>query len=156
MATSTNQVAKEKEEETGPSVGQRSSSSSGDNLYLERYVAPFWPALLLAFPILPVFLFYHVRVTKDMISFGYLVSKRVDRSSMKTVEPIEHIRGLKDYGGWGIRFRRGAIAYICKNGPGIKLTVIQGGNDQVYVFNCAEPKTVCDLLLKNDVSSSNM
>ncbi len=74
-------------------------------LYLEQYHPNFLWVLALAFPVLPLFWNYHVRVTKEIVSFGYstnIVAKTVDRSSITSVEPFE-INPLSGWGGWGIR-----------------------------------------------------
>ena len=130
-----------------------SQDDDDGDLYFEEYNPPFLPALILAFPIMPLFWKYHVRVTKEKnISFGYsyaIVAKTVEQSLITAVEPIDDIRGLRDWGGWGIRmklFGSHQIGYISKNGPGVKLTLIQDGKNCIYVFNCADPKKVCDLL----------
>ena len=41
-------------------------STSNTNLYHEEYAPPFWPALILVFPILPIFWKYRV-AAKDNI-----------------------------------------------------------------------------------------
>jgi hypothetical protein len=123
-----------------------------DALYLEQYHPNFLWALALAFPVLPLFWNYHVRVTKEIVSFGYstnIVAKTVDRSSITSVEPFE-INPLSGWGGWGIRLRRAEgswqTGYVSQGGSGVKLNTNEKGKDSVYVFSCNDPKTVCDLL----------
>ena len=136
--------------DTFSSVDELVIEEEHGDLYFEKYITPWIPALALVLPIIPLFLHYHVRVTHDSVSFGYqfsIVSKTVDRASITSVEAIDHIHGLNDWGGWGIRGSpHGTIAYICKNGPGLKLTTVSLGKEHSYVFNCAEPQKVCDLL----------
>lgn len=49
---------------------------------------------------------YHVNLDSDRISFGYsakCAQRQVDRSNILTAEPIDHINGLCEWGGYGIR-----------------------------------------------------
>lgn len=113
----------------------------------------------------PFFFFpYSVTVTKTHISFGYyfwLFTKTVDLSSSSTVikikaEPIEHVNGLREWGGWGIRLRRHdghwETGYIAKNGKAVHIIVVteqQGDaepSSSYYAFNCSNPQKVCDLI----------
>jgi hypothetical protein len=126
-----------------------------DALYSEEYKPPFLPVLAIVFPLLPLFWTYHVRVTENIVSFGYhypIVTKEIDRVGIVSAEPFE-IHALTNWGGWGIRVRRSEGAwqtgYVSQGGPGVKLTVNENGKDSVYVFSCNEPKTVCDILQKS-------
>jgi hypothetical protein len=47
-----------------------------------------------------------VQVTESSLRFGYsfgITSKTVPRSSIRSAQVIPHVRGLRDWGGWGIR-----------------------------------------------------
>ena len=121
--------------------------------YFEEYVPPFFPVLILAFPVMPFFYKYHVRIDDEnnVLSFGYNTwltsSKKYDISKdIESVEVIDYINGLKEFGGWGIKMKlfTCATGYIAKNGPGIKLTTSNKRN--VYYFNCDNPQQVCDII----------
>ena len=159
--------SREKEVDTNPTITNtrngnslNSTMTSSDNqdsvsarsdLYFETYNPPFLPLLILAFPIMPLFRLYHVRLTKQELSFGYnfgIVSRTVDRSIIQSAEPLEHINGLLQWGGWGIRKNLSwQTGYISKNGSGVKLTLNERGKEFVYVFNCEDPEKLCDLLV---------
>jgi hypothetical protein len=153
----------------GPSeISNIDDDDDDDNaLYLETYRPPFLPLLVLAFPVMPLFWSYTVRVTKDRLRFGYsyrIVAKTVDRSSVGEAIPIDHVNGLTQWGGWGIRLRPASgqsssddeqeekknkswweSGYIAKNGGAVKVTL----NDEkasIYYFSCDNPQTVCDIL----------
>jgi hypothetical protein len=112
----------------------------------------------------PLFFFpYTVTVTQTQISFGYyfwLFTKTIDRSVTTVVkaESIDHVKGFREWGGWGIRLRRHdghwESGYIAKNGAAVKLTLSQENNSSnnqdnnksYYVFTCSNPQKVCDIL----------
>ena len=105
-----------------------------------------------------------MRVTSDELQFGYssfLSRKATPRAAIVKAEPIERVNGLTEYGGWGIRLRlnfSGETGYIAKNGPAVRVILRkgrQGSRTCTYVFNCDQPKTVCDLLNQNDHSSKD-
>jgi hypothetical protein len=113
-------------------------------LYTETYYPPFF------FP-------YSVTVTNDKISFGYyfwLFTKTVDRSAVSIkAQPLENVKGLREWGGWGIRLRRHdghwESGYIAKNGKAVKITLLQNDDaktESYYVFTCSDPQKVCDIL----------
>jgi hypothetical protein len=124
-----------------------------DPLYTETYYPPFF------FP-------YTVTVTKHQISFGYyfwVFTKTIHRSvtSIVNAQCIDDVKGFREWGGWGIRFRRydghWETGYIAKNGPAVKLTLLhdhnsnnnQDANESYYVFTCSNPQKVCDILIGN-------
>jgi hypothetical protein len=123
-----------------------------DALYFEEYHPPFLPLLIVVFPIMPIFWNYAVRVTKSTLAFGFntsLASNKFDRSRIKSAMPIDHINGLTEWGGWGIRLNlRWETGYIVKNGPGVKLRIDagEGKADSIYYFSCDDPKKVCEIL----------
>ena len=141
---------------------EEATVTKDDVLYYEEYKPPFMPLLVLVFPLLPLFWKYHVRVTADELQFGYsssLSRKTVARTDVVRAEPIQRVNGLTQYGGWGIKLRlnfSGELGYIAKNGPAVRviLRTACGTKTKTYVFNCAEPQKVCDLLNKNDASYS--
>ncbi len=128
--------------------------STDVSLYHEEYFPPFLPALLILPFLLPFFWRYRVTVSRDQVVFGYSSSwtrKSLDRSTIISAEPIQHINGLLHWGGWGIRMQLGtwATGYIARNGPGVRVKT----KDKSYVFNCKDPQHVCAILfpaLKND------
>jgi hypothetical protein len=113
---------------------------------------------------------YHVTVTNNELSFGYstaLTSKTIalqTNTSTKiiSVNVIDNINGLLNWGGYGIRFNNFSLnpcGYICRNGPGLEVvvgnttvqkeaTTKQPSQDQTYVFNCLDPKLVRRMLEK--------
>lgn len=117
------------------------------NLYFEEFISPFAPALIIIPPILPIFWKYHVRVDDTVLDIGYSYIFHVTldrRTDIERAQPIEHINGLTQWGGWGYRFNlKGHKGYIVKNGPGVQVTLKDGN---VIVFNCAEPDKVCQIL----------
>jgi hypothetical protein len=113
---------------------------------------------------------YHVTVTNNELSFGYstaLTSKTIalqTNTSTKiiSVNVIDSINGLFDWGGYGIRFNNFSFnpcGCICRNGPGLEVVVgnttvqkettsKQSSQEQTYVFNCLDPKLVRSILEK--------
>lgn len=104
----------------------------------------------------PWFFFpYSVTVTKSHISFGYyfwLFTKTVDRSKIAEALPLYDVKGLREWGGWGIRFHHHEghweTGYIAKNGGGVKIKIHDPATnkDSFYVFTCNEPKKVSEIL----------
>jgi hypothetical protein len=135
-------------------------------LYSEAYPPPFWPALILVFPLAPLFWMYHVKLVttndekndndndgkaaKLLLSFGYnvgIVTQTIETSHIDTVEKIGHISGLWQWGGWGIRKNlQWETGYICKNGPGVKVILKKEYGGSVFVFNCDDPDQLCQFL----------
>ena len=140
------------------------SGSSTDTLYEEEYRPPFLPALIVAFPIMPLFWSYHVRVTTKgvgsdasglaQLSFGYntgMTSQTISIDNIVSAEPIHRINGFLEWGGWGLRKNlQWHTGYIAKNGPGVKVRTKIGyeptAKETTYVFNCSSPEEVCDLI----------
>ena len=128
-------------------------------IFHEEYPPPFRPLLLLVFPILPIFWTYRVDIADKHLTFGYSYAYKVieKNSSIITATPIEHVNGLKSWGGWGIRINlSGEIGYIAKNGRAVRIEVKnkKDNNDnadddektKVYVFSCDEALRVCRIL----------
>ena len=141
--------------------GVQVANQGSDPLYMEEYRPQWAPVLAIVLPLLPFFWNYRVRVTKQIVTFGYnyaIVAKTVDRAGIQAAEPVE-INPLFQWGGWGLRLRRAEgkwqTGYISKGGSGVKLTVNEEGKDSVYVFSCEDPKLVCDILSpeKNEILS---
>ena len=89
-------------------------------------------------------------MSREQVVFGYSSSwtrQSLDRSTIVSAEPIHHINGLLQWGGWGIRKQLGTweTGYISRNGPGVCVTT----SDKSYVFNCKDPQLVCDILFPN-------
>ena len=102
----------------------------------------------------PWFFFpYSVTVTKEKVSFGYyfwLFTKTVDRQQIEEALPLYDVKGLREFGGWGIKLRpkdgHWETGYIARNGGAVKLRLQDNGKDSYYVFTCSEPKKVADIL----------
>jgi len=64
------------------------------------------------------------------------------------------LNGLKQFGGWGIRYNfSGDTGYIAKNGPAVRIEVKNSKNsnkNKVYVFNCENNERVCSILRGRD------
>jgi hypothetical protein len=120
-------------------------------LYEEEYHPPLLPVLVLAFPILPFFWRYHVRVTPKYLSFGFnygITTQKILKDDIVEVSPIDYVNGLIEWGGWGIRRNLSwETGYIAKNGPAIRIvTKTRNNKRKVFVFSCDDPKFVCELL----------
>jgi len=78
----------------------------------------------------------------------------IDRNDIVGAAHIEHVNGLTQWGGWGIRYNlRGEMGYIVRNGPAVRIEIRKGkeneGEDcsrKVYVFNCEDAERVCEIL----------
>lgn len=117
-------------------------------LYYEESHPPFLPGLAILPFLLPFFWTYSVQVSGAQVDFGYssgLTHKRMDRSLVLSAEPIGHVNGFSQWGGWGIRKNlRWETGYIASNGPAVRVkTKDKGGT---YVFNCKDPQLVCQIL----------
>lgn len=135
---------------------------TSSSLYHEEYRPPFLPVLALVPFLLPVFWTYSVTVTKDgeELTFGYswnMARKTVTVDQISSATIVPDIRGLREWGGWGIRTNLWGFdtGYIAKNGPGVRIEVQRKGKkkDAVYVFNCEDPEIMCKLL-KNDAQEN--
>ena len=130
---------------------EESTESNAASLYHEEFRPPFLPALVLLPFLLPVFWTYSVDVSEELLTFGYstnMTRKSVARSQIVYATQLSEIRGLIQWGGWGIRFNLiGETGYIAKDGPGVRITILnEQQKEQVYVFNCSDAETVCKLL----------
>ena len=130
-------------------IDPQAISASGDPLYYESYRPPFLPLLAILPFLLPLFWRYSVKVTKDQVVFGYSSSwtrKCVDRSMILSADPIDHVNGLLQWGGWGIRKKLGSweTGYISTNGPAVRIKTTE---NKAFLFNCKEPDLVCDILM---------
>ncbi|KAI2504677.1 hypothetical protein MHU86_9787 [Fragilaria crotonensis] len=130
---------------------EESTESNAASLYHEEFQPPFLPLLVLVPFLLPAFWTYSVDVTEELLSFGYswnMARKSAARSQIVSATQVPEIRGLTQWGGWGIRYNlKGDTGYIVKDGPGVRITVLnQNQKEQVYFFNCSDPEKVCKLL----------
>jgi hypothetical protein len=84
----------------------------------------------------------------SQLVFGYSsgqTRKSIDRSLLLSAEPIEHVNGLVQWGGWGIRKNlRWETGYVASNGPAVRIKTRDKGG--TYVFNCKDPILVCQIL----------
>ena len=119
-----------------------------EDLYYEEYHPPFLPVLAILPFLLPFFWTYSVRVFDAQLDFGYssgLTHKNMDRSLVLSAEPIDHVNGLSQWGGWGIRKNlQWETGYIASNGPAVRIKTKDKG--RTYVFNCKDPQRVCQIL----------
>lgn len=93
------------------------------------------------------------------MGYSYAYSQ-IDRNDILCATPIEHVNGLTQWGGWGIRYNlKWEMGYIAKNGQAIRIEVKkkkENGDDdattskKVYVFNCEEAERVCSILSGSD------
>ena len=145
------------------SAGNESFSDNdpvSTRLYHEQFAPPWRILLAVVFPIAPIFWNYRVDITKQKLTMGYSYCySDIDRNDILSATPIDHVNGLKEWGGWGLRYNlKWETGYIVKNGPAVRIEVrkkASGGdsasdddttNAKVYVFNTDEPKKVCDIL----------
>lgn len=141
-----------------PADSQAAADSITTVLYHEEYHPPFLPALAILPFLLPLFWRYSVTVDSDQVVFGYssgLTRKCIDRSNILSAEPIDHVNGLLQWGGWGIRMKLtfDATGYIAKNGPAVR---IKTRDAETYVFNCKDPQLVCDLVSPREAQDSGI
>jgi hypothetical protein len=126
------------------------ASSDGRDavLYYEESHPLFLPILAILPFLLPFFWTYRVEVSVSQLVFGYssgLTRRSMDRSMVLSAEPIEHVNGLFQWGGWGIRKNfRWETGYIASNGPAVRIKTRDKGG--TYVFNCKDPQQVCQIL----------
>ena len=145
------------------------SDESEGILYCEEYKPPFLIALILTFPIVPLFWTYSVKISGNSLRFGYsspVTSKRTSLLDIMDAKPISKMNPFKEgWGGWGIRhrFRNGHLetGYIAKNGGAVEVSImLKSGNrsktsedemkEMTYVFSCKDPETVCKILLSRN------
>ena len=151
-----------------PSSKSSEQKSFSDNdpvstTYHEQFAPPWRILLAVVFPIAPIFWNYRVDITKQTLTMGYSYCySDIDRNDILSATPIDHVYGLKEWGGWGLRYNlKWETGYIVKNGSAVRIEVRKKAssgdgaaddddtNVKVYVFNTDEPKKVCDIL--NDV-----
>ena len=151
-----------------PSSTSSDQESFGENdpattstIYHEQFAPPWRILLAVVFPIAPIFWNYRVDITKETLTVGYSYCySNIDRNDVISATSIDHVNGLKEWGGWGLRYnlRKWETGYIAKNGPAVRIEVRKKdssgdsatdddtANVKVYVFNTDKPKKVCDIL----------
>lgn len=93
-----------------------------------------------------------MRVTTTELSFGYsakAAQMNLSRSQLDSVEVIDHINGLCEWGGWGIRKQLPSweTGYLPRNGSGIRITMKdEHGKEKAYTFICNEAEKVANIL----------
>ena len=137
-----------------------------NTIYHEQFAPPWRALLVIVFPIVPIFWNYRVVITKQKLTIGYSYCySDIDRNDILTATPMEHVNGLTEWGGWGLRYNlKWETGYIVKNGPAVRIEVRTSskGSDEngdadegastkktkkkVYVFNTDEPGRVCNIL----------
>ncbi|GBG24538.1 Hypothetical Protein FCC1311_007572 [Hondaea fermentalgiana] len=123
----------------------------------EEYWRPVWtPLLVLAFPVLPFFWSYHVRLEDAKLSFGYSTrwtSVSFSVEDIASVRILEKIQALREFGGWGIRINsEGTISYIAESGTGIEITTTDGTK---RIFNVRDAKRLARLLQPSKLESAS-
>ena len=127
-------------------------ATQGSAVVYHEQSRPWFLPLLGFLPfLLPFFWTYEVTVTNDNITFGYstyLTRENVERRDILSADSIANLKGLSEWGGWGIRKNlRWETGYIARDGPAVKLTVVvQGGKRKNIVFSCREAEKVCRTL----------
>ena len=150
-----------------PSSTSSDQESFGENdpatstIYHEQFAPPWRILLAVVFPIAPIFWNYRVDITKETLTVGYSYCySNIDRNDVISATSIDHVNGLKEWGGWGLRYnlRKWETGYIAKNGSAVRIEVRKKdssgdsatdddtANVKVYVFNTDKPKKVCDIL----------
>jgi hypothetical protein len=71
--------------------------------------------------------------------------KAVNRSDIVSVEVVDHINGIMDWGGYGIRKQLPSwdTGYIARNGPGVRMVMKHSIS---YTFSCRDPNEVVSIL----------
>lgn len=135
--------------------GVKNGEEAEECLYHEKFRPRYLPALVLVPVLLPLFFNYNVKVTDKRLSFGFsygVVSKTVKRSDILAAVPLMTVKAFREYGGFGIRSRLGPkgyweTGYIVSDGLAVRL-LVRNGNKKIttYVFSCADPERVCQIL----------
>jgi hypothetical protein len=137
-----------------------SNNSKEVVVYTEQNKPWFRELLIVVFPVMPLFWRYHVKITKEELSFGYsskITTKKADRIFIKEVVPLFD----QKWSGWGIRynpprdnfFGRWERRYIAKNGGAVKVILGEPGSDKTttFFFSSDDPQKVCDVLTSTKV-----
>ena len=132
-------------------------AATSSSIYHESYPPPWRTLLVLVFPVLPIFWRYRVNITENTVTFGYsYASTTINRNNIISASPLDNIKGLRSWGGWGIRLNlKGETGYIVKNGSGVKMAVKTKNKEgnctpKIYVFSCSEAERVCRILNGGD------
>eukprot|EP00977_Amphora_coffeiformis_P006448 scaffold1378_cov160-Amphora_coffeaeformis.AAC.4 len=75
------------------------------------------------------------------------------------MEAIPHIKGVIDWGGYGIRKKLSTweTGYIARNGPGIRMRFLDSDGKEKYVtFSCFDPEKLVTLLDSSRALRSNV
>ena len=131
--------------------------STSTNEEVPRYEDVYMPwfvwTLVLAPCFIPCVKQYHVRLTKEgTLSFGYsagCMQKEVKVSQILTVEVIDKIDPLCEWGGYGVKkeLPTWETGYISKKGPGMRISIDEGtGTEKWYTFCCEDPGRLAKLL----------
>lgn len=93
-----------------------------------------------------------MRVTEETLSYGYSAgcsSRTVDRSQIETIEKLELIKPIMEWGGYGIRKQLPSFdtGYVPRKGPGLRVTLrLANGKEKCDTFVCLDPDAVIQLL----------
>ncbi|MDH5372026.1 MAG: prominin family protein [Acidimicrobiia bacterium] len=80
-------------------------------------------ALILLFATLRLITVIHTDAVQ--IRFAPMRTKRIPLVEVASVE-IQTIRPIRDFGGWGVRYRRGVKAYIASGDRAVRLNMLDG------------------------------
>ncbi|MDA7618455.1 hypothetical protein N8703_04065 [Verrucomicrobia bacterium] len=90
-----------------------------------------------------------VKVNKDELRFRlkpfHLKEQVIGMSNIQSAE-IVSFRPVRDYGGYGIRYAKGAKAYIVSGGKGVK---IKCKDDRTFVFGSQKPDRLAAAINQN-------
>ena len=105
--------------------------------------------LLLVFTIIWIFSTLHIRIdgTQLMLGFGPFRTY-IARSRIVSAEPVDY--RWRDWGGFGLRIRRGARLYNVIGDRGQAVQIVLDDGQQIF-FSSHDPEAVCRAL---DLSSS--
>lgn len=129
-----------------------SNEAGEEYLYEEEYKPCFLWTLILAPCLLPVVWHYHVRITDTTLSIGYssdCASLTIDRANIVSVQELEVVKPILDWGGYGIRKQLPSFdtGYIPKKGPGVKMVIKNAkGKELSYTFISDDAARVCEIL----------
>uniref|UniRef100_A0A7S3LFD8 Uncharacterized protein n=1 Tax=Amphora coffeiformis TaxID=265554 RepID=A0A7S3LFD8_9STRA len=131
-------------------------------LFEEKHTPWFFWILVLTPYLMPFFWKYHVVLTEEYLSIGYsssCVKRKTDKSQILSMEAIPHIKGVIDWGGYGIRKKLSTweTGYIARNGPGIRMRFLDSDGKEKYVtFSCFDPEKLVTLLDSSRALRSNV
>jgi len=127
---------------------EKSGALQDEPEFKESWTPWLLPLLLPVFCLMPFFASYSVELSAGTLRFGFntfIFSTSLEKDEIESVEKLDKVHPLRDYGGWGLRISPdGTTGYIVNSGPALKIH-IKGGKK--YVFNVKEAEKLLQLLL---------